>query len=89
MAKGDCSLIRRPSTSWFSLSQLDADGHDGSEGRLRRKGMLASETPARASIVSGDKQTGRSGIVLAHLSKVLRLIENIWRVGRGILASTM
>ena len=68
-------MIRLPSSACPSLFQLAADGHDGSDGRQRRKGVAAAAALASPGIVIGDTRAGTSGSTAARCRNCLRLIE--------------
>ena len=66
-AQRRCTLISRPPTSRFSLSQLAASGHDGSDGRTRLAAGLAATGSARESL-------GKTGTMTAAAPRVSKLL---------------
>src|SRR6516164_11742670 len=75
-ASGDFTLMSWPPTSSFSLSQLAASGHDGSEGRTRRVAVLGDVLDAACSDTGTIGESVRAAA--AHRNKLRLFIGIHW-----------
>ena len=76
-ASGELTLMSWPSTSSFSLFQLAASGHDGSEGRTRRVAVLADVLDAACRVTGTIGERVRAAA--ARRNKLLLFIGVIGR----------